>query len=104
MPPTKRMGNTWRFFDGDLATFCKPHHPWGRVNYGGKVHFVDRAIIRWNRMPRLSFLTVCGRQVHQGAMLLAEEPTIETGCKTCRKAARRQGLLPDPHHRGDLCA
>lgn len=62
--------NTHRFHDGSLATSGTSKIKLARITCNGKVHKVQKVIIRWNFMggtfekPDVTFVMLCGLQRH----------------------------------------
>lgn len=86
-----------RFWVGvsSLYSFAHPKHVWGRFSPTGKIHMFDKIIIRWRgnkHLPRMSGISLCGKQASVGKIYAAETPTKTTGCKLCEaKWSRRIG-------------
>jgi hypothetical protein len=69
-----------RFGNGNLVTRAKSKVKWAQIAPGGRVHFINEAIIRWNfhggtfAKPDITYVALCGPQRHHLFPVCNPEP------------------------------
>lgn len=69
-----------RFGNGNLVTRATPKVRWAQIAPGGRVHYIQTAIIRWNfnggtpEKPDITYVTLCGPQRHHLFPVCNPEP------------------------------
>lgn len=88
---------THRLRDGSLVTNAKSRVRWARVSSTGKIHLIDKVIIRWNfhggtfQNPDVTFVLACGPQNHTIFPLEYRIPG-----EVCSRCDRKGLHLDDP--------